>query len=227
MQSAVRFELTALTSQLAEMCGMAADAIDQATHALLLADREMAQAVIAGYENASAMRSTTEETTFHLLAAQPPLAADLRSMVNAIRITADAERMGALSVQVAEIACRHHPYHAVPAEVGGRVAELSALAVALARADQEALLSRERRLTALLRRDTGAVGELYRQLLSVLIDPRWRYGVAAGVDVALLSRLYERFADHAVQIAGRVDFEIDGDPSRANPAEITASRLDL
>ena len=54
--------------------------------------------------------------------------------------------MGELAVYVAESPRRHHPHHAVPAEVSGRVAELSAMAVALARAAREVLLSREPRL---------------------------------------------------------------------------------
>ena len=35
-------------------------------------------------------------------------------------------------------------------------------------------------------------------------------GVAAAVDVTLLGRFYERFADHAVELAGRVIFAATG-----------------
>jgi phosphate transport system protein len=138
------------------------------------------------------------------------LAADLREIANAIQIAADAQRMGALAVQVAEIARRHHPDPAVPAQVRGRVAELSASAVALAGGAQELLLSRDQRLAAQLGREGGAVTDLHRKLLAVLIDPRWSYGVPVGVDVALVSRLYERFADHAVRIAEHFAFPING-----------------
>ncbi len=34
--------------------------------------------------------------------------------------------------------------------------------------------------------------------------------VAAAVDVTLLGRFYERFADHAVEIARRVIFQVTG-----------------
>ena len=36
------------------------------------------------------------------------------------------------------------------------------------------------------------------------MDREWTHGVPAAVDVTLLGRYYERFADHAVEIARRV-----------------------
>ena len=42
------------------------------------------------------------------------------------------------------------------------------------------------------------------------MDRQWKHGVAAAVDVTLLSRFYERFADHAVKIARRVIFQATG-----------------
>ncbi|WP_375487309.1 PhoU domain-containing protein [uncultured Mycobacterium sp.] len=95
------------------------------------------------------------------------------------------------------------------------------MAVQLACAAQEVLLSQEPRLAADLRRDDRAVHRLYRQLLAVLIEPNWVYGVARGVDVALLSVLYERFADYAVHIAERYTYQSNGDRPAVQPPKIT------
>ena len=51
---------------------------------------------------------------------------------------------------------------------------------------------------------------LHQQLLSVLLDPHWEHGVPAAVDVALLGRFYERFADHAVEVGRRIVFMVTG-----------------
>jgi phosphate transport system protein len=52
---------------------------------------------------------------------------------------------------------------------------------------------------------------LHRQLFTVLMDhDRWKHGVPAAVDVALLGRFYERFADHAVEVGRRVVFQVTG-----------------
>jgi len=44
-----------------------------------------------------------------------------------------------------------------------------------------------------------------------LMDKEWKHGVAAAVDITLLGRFYERFADHAVEIGRRVVFEATGE----------------
>ncbi|STZ58820.1 phosphate transporter PhoU [Mycolicibacterium tokaiense] len=53
--------------------------------------------------------------------------------------------------------------------------------------------------------------DLHKHLFTVLMDREWRHGVAAAVDVTLLGRFYERFADHAVEIARRVIFQTTGE----------------
>lgn len=60
--------------------------------------------------------------------------------------------------------------------------------------------------------------ELHRHLFTVLMDREWKHGVAAAVDVTLLGRFYERFADHAVEMGRRVIFEVTGEhPSHDSP----------
>ena len=54
--------------------------------------------------------------------------------------------------------------------------------------------------------------ELHRHLFTVLMDREWKHGVAAAVDVTLLGRFYERFADHAVEMGRRVIFEVTREP---------------
>ncbi|GAB4931340.1 hypothetical protein MAHJHV35_47890 [Mycobacterium avium subsp. hominissuis] len=86
---------------------MAADAIAQATHALLDADLLSAEGVITRQHSIAALVLQAEETAFALLALQAPVATDLRAVVSALRIAADAQRMVELAVHVAEIARRH------------------------------------------------------------------------------------------------------------------------
>ncbi len=189
---------------------MAADAIAQATHALLDADLLTAEGVITRQHSIAALGLQAEETAFALLALQAPVATDLRAVVSALRIAADAQRMVELAVHVAEIARRRHPDSAVPAEVRPIIAAMGEAAEALAAGAREVLLSQDPRRAAQIRRDDDTMDELHRRLLSVLMDPAWTPGVAAAVDATLLGRFYERFADHAVEIARRVIFQATG-----------------
>jgi phosphate transport system protein len=199
-----------LTQQLAEMCAMAAEAIKHASEALLEADLAKAECVIARQRSIVALDAHVEETAFALLALQAPVATDLRAVVSAIRIAADARRMVELAVHVAEIARRRHPNLAIPADVRPYIAAMGDAAEALAIGAREVLVAQDSRRAAQIRRDDDAMDELHRRLLAVLMDPGWTQGVAAAVDATLLGRFYERFADHAVQIARRVIFQATG-----------------
>jgi phosphate transport system protein len=84
------------------------------------------------------------------------------------------------------------------------------LAVELGNSAQEVLLSRDPEKAARIREEDDAMDDLHRHLFTVLMDREWKHGVAAAVDVTLLGRFYERFADHAVEVARRVIFQATG-----------------
>ena len=202
MRTAYHEQLDALTDQLAEMCRMAGVAMERATQALLQADLVLAEQVIGDHEHIVSTSARAEEAAFVLLALQAPVAGDLRSIVSSIQIVADVERMGALALHVAKIARRRHPQHALPEEVNGYFAEMGRLAVDLADSARDVLLSRDPEQARRIREEDDAMDDLHRHLFSVMMDRDWKHGVAAAVDVTLLGRFYERFADHAVEISG-------------------------
>jgi phosphate transport system protein len=156
------------------------------------------------------MSAKAEESAFVLLALQAPVAGDLRAIVSSIQIVADVDRMGALALHVAKIARRRHPDHALPEEVNGYFSEMGRVAVELGNAAQEVLLSRDPDKAAKLNEEDDAMDDLHRHLFTVLMDRDWKHGVTAAVDVTLLSRFYERFADHAVEVGRRVIFQVTG-----------------
>jgi phosphate transport system protein len=60
--------------------------------------------------------------------------------------------------------------------------------------------------------DDDAMDALYGHLFTVVLDRQRPHPVPTTVDVTLLSRFYERFADHAVEIGHRVIFQATGAP---------------
>ncbi|CAM5729942.1 hypothetical protein SHIRM173S_06735 [Streptomyces hirsutus] len=52
---------------------------------------------------------------------------------------------------------------------------------------------------------------LHRTLFQHLMDDRWKHGIETAVDVTLLGRYYERYADHAVSVAKRVVYLVTGE----------------
>ncbi|MBO0680171.1 phosphate signaling complex protein PhoU [Mycolicibacterium sp. S2-37] len=210
MRTAYHEQLEGLTVQLGQMCGLAGAAMERATQALLQADLVLAEQVISDHEQITAMSARAEEAAFVLLALQAPVAGDLRSVVSSIQIVADVDRMGALALHVAKIARRRHPQHVLPEEVNGYFAEMGRVAVELGNAAKEVLESRDPDKAARIQEEDDAMDDLHRHLFTVLMDREWKHGVTAAVDVTLLSRFYERFADHAVEVARRVIFQVTG-----------------
>jgi phosphate transport system protein len=210
MRTAFHEQLDALTTTIADMCGVAGQAMQDATQALLGADAALAERVIGGHDEMMLNVVRAEQDAFTLLALQAPVATDLRVVVTCLRNVADADRMGALAMHVAKIVRRRHPAHAIPEEVNGFFAEMGRIAVDLGNAAKDVVLSGDPGRAAQLGEDDDAMDDLHRQLFGLLMDPEWEYGVAAAVDVTLLGRFYERFADHAVEIGRRVIFQATG-----------------
>jgi len=211
MRTAFHEQLDSLTEMLSNMCGLAGLAMDRATQALLQADLALAEEVISDHDQLAHMQTRAEEAAFALLALQAPVAGDLRLVFGSFQNVADAERMGALALHVAKIARRRHPHHALPEEVKGYFAEMGRIAVDLGNSAKDVVLSRDPKQAAQISRKDDAMDQLHKQLFSVLMDKEWKHGVAAAVDITLLGRFYERFADHAVEIGRRVVFEATGE----------------
>ena len=210
MRTVFHQQLNALTATIAEMCALAGRAMQDATQALLQADAALTERVIGDHDEIMVNAAHAEQDASTLLALQAPVAGDLRAVVASLKNVADAERMGVLALHVAEIVRRRHPGHALPEEVNGYFVEMGRIAVDLGNNAKDVVQSGDPYEAAQLSRDDDAMDELHHQLSTLLMDPEWKHGIAAAVDVTLLGRYYERFADHAVEIARRVIFQATG-----------------
>ena len=62
-----------------------------------------------------------------------------------------------------------------------------------------------------LEKDDDEMDSLHRSLITVLTSGSWDKGVPSAIDITLLGRYYERFADHAVSVSRRVYFLVTGE----------------
>ena len=219
MRDAYTEQMEALNVVLGEMCETVGREMELATQALLEADLELAEQLITEHDTLTERSAQAEEQAFELLALQAPVAGDLRSIVSGFQLVNEIDRMGALALHVAKIARRRHPFKVLPDEVAGYFTEMGRLAVELASGAHRVLQSQDYHDALSLMEDDDAMDDLHRHLFTVMMDREWKHGVAAAVDVTLLGRYYERFADHAVSIARRVVFQATG----KTPEQLTAS----
>lgn len=210
MRDAYQEQMAALNALLGEMCETVGHEMERATQALLEADLELAEQVISDHDALTERSAEAEEMAFELLALQAPVAGDLRSIVGGFQLVAEIDRMGALALHVAKVARRRHPFRVLPEEVAGYFVEMGRLAVELAGNSRRVLASQNHEDALALMEDDDAMDDLHRHLFTVMMDRDWQHGLAAAVDVTLLGRYYERYADHAVSIGRRVVFQATG-----------------
>jgi phosphate transport system protein len=210
MREAYRDQLGQLANQLADMCFMVGDAMALATRALLETDLALAEQVIGDDAKIDDARATSEEEAYALLALQAPVATDLRTVLAVIHAAESLERMGDLALHVAKAARRRHPNPVLPESVRPYFAEMGKVACKLAAQAEQVIRTQDVALARALDEADDEMDDLHQHLFTVLMDREWPHGVAAAVDVTLLGRFYERFADHAVSVANRVVFVVTG-----------------
>ncbi|GAS89502.1 phosphate signaling complex protein PhoU [Mycolicibacterium brisbanense] len=210
MRNVFHAQLDALSGGIADLCDRTGSAMNDATCALLQADVHAAEEVIEWHHDITYLSGLLEGDALTILARQAPVAGDLRAVVSALKDLADVRRMGALATHIARIGRLRHPAKAVPDEVEAYVAEMGRIAVQIAGDAKSVVLSRDPERAAQLGVDDEAMDELHRQLFSRVLSPTWAHGTVTAVDVTLLSRYFERFADHAVDIANRVIYQATG-----------------
>ncbi|BBZ36178.1 phosphate signaling complex protein PhoU [Mycolicibacterium confluentis] len=210
MRSEFHRQLDALNTDLALMCHTAGAAMHSATEGLVAVDVDAAEQALSTLDELSQMRRTVEHNALALLALQAPVASDLRAVVAAVHIASDADRMGGLAAHVARTVRRLHPTPVLPHEVVGQLAEMGNLATDLAEDAAAVIKDGDPVRASRIRDDDEAMDNMNRGLFAIVMSPHWHHGVAAAVDLVLLGRFYERFADHAVAIAARVLFRSTG-----------------
>jgi phosphate transport system protein len=210
MRDAYHEQLDSIIDDLVSMAHQVRHAVGRATKALLTADAEMAEKVISDDEAIDDARERIEETSFELLALQQPVAGDLRMLVAALRMVADLERMGDLSVHVAKVARLRIPEIAVPDELVPTIERMAEVAEHMI--DSVASIIAERDVDAAreLEESDEEMDKLRTGSFRTILSDDWPYGVEPAIDMALLGRYYERIADHAVSLARRVVYLVTG-----------------
>ncbi|MEU9386481.1 phosphate signaling complex protein PhoU [Streptomyces sp. NPDC048279] len=211
MRDAYHAELDSISEGLVGIANLVGSAMGRATSALLDADIDLAESVLGTHGRVEDLQRELEDRAITVLARQQPVATDLRIVVTSLRMSADLERCSALAQHVAKVARRRYPQQAVPQDLRRTLLEMSHLAQRLMAQAADVLVTRDVDAAAQMEQDDDRIDELHRGIFQHLMDDRWHHGVETAVDVTLLGRYYERFADHAVSIARRMVYLVTGE----------------
>jgi len=210
IRSVFQDELDSISQSLVDLTAMVSNSMLNATTALLSCDLKLAEEVIVSDEKIDDFQHEIDSRIIDIIARQQPVASDLRALVTALRMGSDLERMGDLAHHVAKIERLRHPQSAVPPELTEVIRAMGSAAVRITDKTGVVISTRDTEMALQVERDDDEMDDLHRKLIAVLIEPTWKHGIETAIDLTLLGRYYERYADHAVSISRRVYFLVTG-----------------
>jgi phosphate transport system protein len=203
-------ELTQLKSKLLAMSALVEAAVYRSITAVVQKDRKLAEEVIENESRVNQMEIDVDDQAISLLALQQPMASDLRLITAALKINTDLERMGDLSVNIAEraIALIGEPVVQVMIDIP----HIGGLVQSMVRKALDSFVRRDTDLAQSVLAADDAVDNMRTAFFHELISFMQREPIHVPQAVNLLSvvRNLERIADHATNIAEDVLYYVRG-----------------
>ena len=205
-------QLDKMKGDTVRLAAMAIEEIGAGTQALLDADLVAAERVVAADLHMDELTHAIEEDAYVVLARQNPMASDLRTIVAILRVIHEVERCGDLMVNVAKATRRLYP-HGLDAKVRGLIDRMGAQAAEQLRLAITAFEEGDVAQAAAVEDMDDVMDDLQKSLFRAIftggaVDES---ALQRAVQVALVGRYYERIADHAVNVGGRVRFMVTGE----------------
>lgn len=215
LRAAYRDYLEDFNRDLLEMCDRVAAIMSHASRALLEQSLDDAEVALTDTDSLAELRQRCEDRSMRLLALQNPVASELRQVVSSIYIVENLTRMGSLAKNIALLARQRHPVSVYPPQLHGYVAELARLVEEMGEMIRTLLLEPDADVAVQLHEVDEGVDDMKAYLCALVSDREWDYSTREAVDLSMLTRYYERYADRCVAVAGRVVFLVTGQTPEA------------
>lgn len=204
-------ELTEIDRLIRRMAELSASMIEAATASLLNADTAAAQRVISDDVIMDERQRELDDRAITLIAKRQPMAQDLRSVVAAIRMAADLERIGDLAKNVAK-RVGAVGQAASPKALSHSLDTMTVMVVAQLRGITRAYVERDPDTLVTLRAEDRNIDvqytAIFRELLTYMMeDPRH---ITACTHLLFCAKNLERIGDHATNIAENAYYVITG-----------------
>jgi phosphate transport system protein len=212
-------ELEQLKTRLLEMGGQAEENVRLAVKGLVDRDQGLIDRVMLGDEPLNRLHIEIDNRCFTLLALYQPMAADLRTIVAAVKINTDLERVGDLAVNIAEAARRYTSHSPVKKLID--IPRMASIAQTMLRDALDAFVRRDLAMAQAVLNEDDRLDtlktQIFRELLTYMLqDPST---IEPALDLILVSRHLERIGDHATNIAEDVIFIVSARDVRHHAGE--------
>jgi phosphate transport system protein len=208
--SAFDEDLVQVQARISEMGGLAEELLSKALESVQNRDAALARQVIDRDKALDAMESALEESVVKVIALRQPVAADLRVLIAAMKISSTLERIGDLSKNIAK--------RAIPLSSARAVRPTTSIL----RMGRQTLTQLSDVLNAHASRDVDlavqiwnqdyeideAYNALFREVVTYMVEDSRLIGV--GAELMFIAKNLERIGDHTTHIAEMVAYIVTG-----------------
>ena len=193
----------------AQVFALVGEGIAGATHALLAGDREAAKELVKRDELVDGLIGEIQSTVQRQLVEGETTRDERREYVAILRMLPDMERNGDLAEHIARRAARGLGAE-MSARSRGLVERMGEVATTIWRATADAFAERSSDAASSIDDLDDELDDLHVTLTAELVAGTMPVPVA--IELAMVARFYERFGDHAVNLARRMSALVTGGP---------------
>ena len=214
LRSAFHHALDEIRENTAKLAAGVTETIPRATEILLRQDLEGAEYLIMADQRVDKRVLELEDRCYEVLALQAPVASDLRRLMAALRIIAEVERSSDLAVNICKAARRIYGHQLDPT-LRGIIQKMGDQARQLFKEATESYMTSDATRAAALGDMDSYLDDLQRQFINAIFESHAEgtIDLQVAVQLAVVARFFERIGDHAVNIAERVRFLVEGSAS--------------
>jgi phosphate transport system protein len=204
-------ELKRLRSMMTQMGGIVENQVALAADAIMQRDATAATRAVEEDPKVDALEREVETFVIRLLALRQPVAADLRQIVAALKITGDLERIGDYAANVAKRSIVLAEF-SMPYSLAG-LAHMAHLVQAQLKSIIDALGDNDVDKAVEVWRSDQVVDDIYNAIFRELItymmeDPR---NITPCTHLLFIAKNLERIGDHATNVAENLYYAVKGE----------------
>lgn len=202
-----RNELREIKNGLIKISRLVSLAITKSTDSLFTNNLELAEKIIKEDFEIDRQQIILDEHAIDIIACQAPVASDLRILVATLRVSASLERMGDLARHISQLVLLRHPQAVIPISMRPIFIQMADKDKIISILLEELIETRDLSIVEKIITLKNDINKLHSSVFQKLTNKKGEiYEPQEIIDLALLSRYFERFSDHSISISAKISY---------------------
>jgi phosphate transport system protein len=212
-------DIERLRALISQMGGLAEHSITEAMRCLMQKDLEGAERVVEEDKKLDNLEVETERRAIQLIALRAPMAADLRDVVAALKISGVVERIGDYAKNIAKRVPQLQNVGKI--EPMSLLPEMARIATGMVHDVLDAFVARDAPAALRVCERDQAVDDFYDSIFRTLLTHMMEnpHNIGQSAHLLFIAKNLERVGDHATNIAEMVYYAATGDRMADRPGK--------